>query len=43
MLPVLYVAAWAWHRFKMRRPHAAQLVLAFLTVLVAWELLTRPW
>jgi uncharacterized membrane protein len=43
MLPILYVAAWTWHRFKMRRPHAAQLVLAFVTVLVAWELLTRPW
>ena len=43
MLPVLYAAAWTWHQFKMRRPHAAHLVLAFLTVLVAWELLTRPW
>jgi len=43
MLPVLYVAAWSWHRFKMRRPHAAQLVLAFVTVLVLWEFLTRPW
>jgi len=43
MLPVLYTAAWMWHRFKMRRPHAAQLVLAFVTVLVAWEFLTRPW
>jgi len=43
MLPVLYAAAWFWHRFKMRRPHAAQLVLAFVTVLVAWEFLTRPW
>jgi fucose 4-O-acetylase-like acetyltransferase len=43
MLPVLYVAAWTWHRFKMRRPHAAHLVLSFLTVLVVWEFLTRPW
>ena len=43
MLPVLYVAAWTWHRFKMRRPHAAQLVLAFVTVLVVWEFVTRPW
>ena len=43
MLPVLYLAAWTWHRFKMRRPHAAQLVLAFVTVLVAWEFVTRPW
>jgi fucose 4-O-acetylase-like acetyltransferase len=43
MLPVLYGAAWTWHRFKMRRPHAAHLTLAFVTVLVLWELLTRPW
>jgi hypothetical protein len=43
MLPVLYGAAWIWHRFKMRRPHAAHLTLAFVTVLVLWELLTRPW
>jgi uncharacterized membrane protein len=43
MLPVLYGAAWTWHRFKMRRPHGAHLVLAFITVLVLWELLTRPW
>jgi uncharacterized membrane protein len=43
MLPVLYAAAWSWHRFKMRKPHAAQLVLAFVTVLVLWEFLTRPW
>ncbi|HET6899232.1 MAG TPA: heparan-alpha-glucosaminide N-acetyltransferase domain-containing protein [Vicinamibacteria bacterium] len=43
MLPVLYVAAWTWHRFKMRRPHAAHLVLSFVTVLVLWEFLTRPW
>jgi fucose 4-O-acetylase-like acetyltransferase len=43
MVPLLYGAAWTWHRFKMRRPHGAHLTLAFLTVLVAWELLTRPW
>ena len=43
MVPVLYGAAWAWHRFKMRHPHGAHLTLAFLTVLVAWELITRPW
>ena len=43
MLPVLYVAAWTWHRFKMRRPHAAHLILAYVTVLVLWELITRPW
>ena len=43
MLPVLYGAAWAWHRLKMRRPHPARLALSFVTVLVAWEFLTRPW
>jgi fucose 4-O-acetylase-like acetyltransferase len=43
MLPFLYVAAWAWHRFKMRRPHAAHLILAYVTVLILWEFLTRPW
>jgi uncharacterized membrane protein len=43
MLPVLYVAAWAWHRMKMRRPHIARLALAYVTVLVAWEFATRPW
>jgi uncharacterized membrane protein len=43
MLPLLYGAAWVWHRFKMHRPHAAQLVLAFVTVLVVWEFVTRPW
>jgi surface polysaccharide O-acyltransferase-like enzyme len=43
MFPILYGAAWTWHRFKMRRPHAAHLTLAFVTVLVLWQLLTRPW
>ncbi len=43
MLPVLYSAAWAWHRVKMRAPHQASLVLAFLTVWFLWELATRPW
>jgi len=43
MLPVLYAAAWLWHRLKVRHTQAARLVLAFLTVYVAWEFLTRPW
>jgi fucose 4-O-acetylase-like acetyltransferase len=43
MLPVLYGAAWAWHRVKMREPHMARLALTYLAVLVAWEFLTRPW
>jgi len=43
MLPVLYAAAWLWNRLKIRYTHAARLVLAFVTVYVAWEFLTRPW
>ena len=43
MLPVLYAAAWTWHRVKTGHPHAARLVLAFLTVYVLWEFATRPW
>jgi uncharacterized membrane protein len=43
MLPVLYAAAWAWHRLKLRHSQAARLTLAFVTVLVAWEFVTRPW
>jgi uncharacterized membrane protein len=43
MLPVLYGAAWAWHRLKTRHPHMAQPALAYVTVLVVWEFLTRPW
>ena len=43
MLPVLYAAAWAWHRLKMRRPYAARLTLAYLSVLLVWEFVTRPW
>ena len=43
MLPAIYVTAKAWHRFKMRKPHAASLVLVFLGVAFAWEFMTRPW
>jgi hypothetical protein len=43
MLPVVFAAAWAWHRFKARAPHAASLVLLFLGVAFVYELLTRPW
>lgn len=43
MLPVLYAAAWTWHRVKARAPHAASLVLVFLGVAFVYELLTRPW
>jgi Heparan-alpha-glucosaminide N-acetyltransferase, catalytic len=43
MVLVLYAAAWAWHRLKVRWPQAAQTVLSFLTVAFLWEFLTRPW
>ena len=43
MLPVLYGAAWAWHRMKTGQPHMARLALTYVTVLVVWEFLTRPW
>ena len=43
MLPVVFAAAWAWHRFKARAPHAASLVLLFLGVAFVYEFLTRPW
>ena len=43
MVPVLFAAAWLWHSFKVRRPHAATLVLAFATTAFVWDFLTRPW
>jgi fucose 4-O-acetylase-like acetyltransferase len=43
MVPVVYAAAWAWHRFKARAPHAASLTVLFLTVAFLHEFLTRPW
>ena len=43
MALVLFVAAWAWHRLKVRWPQAAQILLSFLTVAFIWEFLTRPW
>jgi len=43
MIPVLLLAAHAWHRFKARRPHEATLVLLFLSTAFVWEFLTRPW
>jgi len=43
MLPVVFAAAWAWHRFKAWSPHGASLVLLFLGVAFAYELMTRPW
>ncbi len=43
MIPVLFAAAFVWHRFKAKAPHEASLVLVFLSVLFLHELLTRPW
>ncbi|PYQ20889.1 MAG: hypothetical protein DMF81_17160 [Acidobacteria bacterium] len=43
MLPVLLLAAGAWHRLKVRSPQSAQVLLSFLTVAFVWEFLTRPW
>jgi acyltransferase len=43
MMPVLFAAAWAWHRVKARAPHEATLVLVFLGTAFVFELCTRPW
>jgi uncharacterized membrane protein len=43
MLPILYAAAWLWHRFKVRAPHEALLLLVLLGTLVGFQFLTRPW
>jgi hypothetical protein len=43
MLPVLYAAAWAWHRVKAAAPHGATLMLAFLATMFLYEFFTRPW
>jgi hypothetical protein len=43
MIPVLLLAAHAWHRFKARGPHEATLVLLFVSTAFVWEFLTRPW
>ena len=43
MAPALLLAAWAWHRLKVRWPQAAQPLLSFLTIAFIWEFFTRPW
>ena len=43
MLPIVFAAAWTWHRWKARAPHAASLALVFLGVAFVYEFLTRPW
>ncbi|MBN2371427.1 MAG: DUF1624 domain-containing protein [Vicinamibacteria bacterium] len=43
MLPVLYLAAWLWHRFKMHAPHEATLALVFLSTWFLYLFFTKPW
>jgi hypothetical protein len=43
MLPVVFAAAWAWHRCKALSPRAASLTLVFLGIAFVYEFLTRPW
>ena len=43
MLPVLYAAAWLWHRAKVAAPHETRQALGFLSALFLWEFFTRPW
>jgi hypothetical protein len=43
MIPILYSAAWTWHRVKTRAPHEATLVLVFSGTAFVFEFLTRPW
>jgi fucose 4-O-acetylase-like acetyltransferase len=43
LLPVAWLAAALWHRFKQQAPHAAQLLLVFLGTAFAYEFLTRPY
>jgi acyltransferase len=43
MAPLLYGAAWAWHRVKALAPHESTLLLTFLGVAFVFEFLTRAW
>src|SRR5262249_61160398 len=43
MVPVLLACPARWRRYKTRAPHAAALVLVFLSVWFLGEFLTRPW
>jgi uncharacterized membrane protein len=43
MLPVLFAAAWAWHRVKVRSPREATLLLVFIGTWFLFEYFTRPW
>lgn len=43
MVPVLYVAAWLWHRTKASAPHEAQAALVMLGLAFVWVFVTSPW
>jgi uncharacterized membrane protein len=43
MLPVLYAAAWAWHRLKVWAPHEATMALLFASTWFVVEYFVRPW
>jgi hypothetical protein len=43
LVPVLYAAAWVWHRFKARAPHEATLLLVFGGVAFVYEFVRRAW
>jgi hypothetical protein len=43
MLPLLYVAAWLWHRFKVHAPHEATLGVVLVSTWFLFVYVTRPW
>jgi hypothetical protein len=43
ILPPLFVAAWVWHRLKVRAPHEATMGLVFVSVWFVVEYFIRPW
>jgi hypothetical protein len=43
MLPVLFAAAWLWHRLKVRAPREATLLLILVSTWFVFEYFTRPW
>jgi hypothetical protein len=43
MIPVLFAAAWAWHRVKAWAPHEATLLLVYCGAAFTFEFVTRPW
>jgi uncharacterized membrane protein len=43
MLPILFIAAWCWHRLKLRAPREATLLLVFVSTWFVFEYFTHPW